>query len=840
MNEIMILFFSMSVSGSLLILILLLGRPLYQNRFSKSWQYYIWLVVIARLLLPFTTEVGPVGALFGQAEERLFKKIATADLEREEKGNSPLAFVLGDYSDLTMDSGAGSLGGAGTDRGTQAGEELEDGGIWKRIGILAAEIRAGFWLIWLGGAFLLFVRKVTAYQSFVTYIKAGRKEVSDIELLERLSQAGEELRVKGGVELCTSGLVPSPLLFGFFHPCIVLPDADLSKTDFGYIIRHELIHYKRGDMFYKWLVQAALCLHWFNPLVYRMEREIRRACELACDEAVVGMLDQRQRRGYGDTLLHAMEMGGGFKDSPGALTLNEGAALLKERLGAIMGFKKISKRMRGCSLLLALLFAAGAVGMGAYAAPAGAGEISPASTGDVLAVVKGEPDAVFRYTQKGYYEASYLFEVGWNVNENAEGIYPSRELDFGDESGMEVFYTDECIGIWEDEVAVNALAALLARLKSDSAGTDFPLIRPLVVSVQNFGNVEPLALARQYYEDGNISGYAAVFALLAREQQNVLLQRTYEDSGITFFSAALSQLEEDGRLIESFAQQAYEDDRISFFSVLADYMDRKTLKDWLSKATADEKRNFQVMLFDRLGMDAEKETMEQELDERRMEEYGGYGITREGAAYFYQGEVVRILMDTRQDGSFLFLEQNPKGTVDIRIIRDQKGIIENVRYLTEAERKELFGDGEKSGEEESNEEETNRGEADGKELDEEEPGGKIKEGDMAESAGVSRLKTENLPKSVKEAISGCEGETWYVIYDGGQQYIFYDGFAWEYAYEPVRLTQGWRLRIELLRKKDGGCLLLRLGDEAPVTITCDGEEVVPKIVGAPLEAPIIE
>ena len=806
MNEIMILFFSMSVSGSLLILILLLGRPLYQNRFSKSWQYYIWLVVIARLLLPFTTEVGPVGALFGQAEERLFKKMATADLEREEKGNSPMAFVLGDYSDLTMDSGAGSLGGAGTDRGTQAGEELEDGGIWKRIGILAAEIRAGFWLIWLGGAFLLFVRKVTAYQSFVTYIKAGRKEVSDIDLLERLSQAGEELRVKGVVELCTSGLVPSPLLFGFFHPCIVLPDADLSKTDFGYIIRHELIHYKRGDMFYKWLVQAALCLHWFNPLVYRMEREIRRACELACDEAVVGMLDQRQRRGYGDTLLHAMEMGGGFKDSPGALTLNEGAALLKERLGAIMGFKKISKRMRGCSMLLALLFAAGAVGMGAYASPAGAGEISP--------------DAVFRYTQKGYYEASYLFEVGWNVNENAEGIYPSRELDFGDESGMEVFYTDECIGIWEDEVAVNALAALLARLKSDSVGADFPLIRPLVVSVQNFGNVEPLGLAKQYYEDGNISGYAAVFALLAREQQSVLLQRTYEDSGITFFSAALSQLEEDGRLIESFAQQAYEDDRISFFSVLADYMDRKTLKDWLSKATADEKRNFQVMLFDRLGMDAEKETMEQELDERRMEEYGGYGITREGAAYFYQGEVVRILMDTRQDGSFLFLEQNPKGTVDIRIIRDQKGIIENVRYLTEAERKELFGDGEKS--------------------DGEEPGGKIKEGDMAERAGVSRLKTENLPKSVKEAISGCEGETWYVIYDGGQQYIFYDGFAWEYAYEPVRLAQGWQLRIELLRKKDGGCLLIRLGDEAPVTITCDGEEVVPKTVGAPLETPIIE
>ena len=47
-----------------------------------------------------------------------------------------------------------------------------------------------------------------------------------------------------------------------------LPGMDISEKDFQYIVLHELTHYKRRDIFYKWLVQVAVCLHWFNPLVH--------------------------------------------------------------------------------------------------------------------------------------------------------------------------------------------------------------------------------------------------------------------------------------------------------------------------------------------------------------------------------------------------------------------------------------------------------------------------------------------------------------------------------------------------------------------------------------------
>lgn len=396
-------------------------------------------------------------------------------------------------------------------------------------------------------------------------------------------------------------------------------------------------------MIYKWLVQAAICLHWFNPLVYRMEREISRACELACDEAVMRGLDAGGRRAYGDTLLHAMGMGGGYRNSLASLTLNEGAELLKERLGAIMSYQKISKKVRWCSVFLAAWFA-----VGAYASPA----LSPA----IAPVVKGDGDAAFRYTLEGYYEPPYLFEIGWNVNESAGNIYAGTELSLNDESSMEVFSTDESAGIWEDEEAVNALSTLLTRLKSESAETDFPLVRPLVVSVQNIGNDEPAALAGQYYQNGEIAGYAAVFSMLTQEEQSALLQKAYEDGEIAFFSASVNRLGKDSKLIGSFAQKAYADGNISFFSVLAGRMDPEALDDWTEKAAADKKRDFQAVLYSVAGEDEEKAAMEEELDEQRYEEYRAHGITRQGKAFYYQGQMVKILLDIRQDSSFVTLE----------------------------------------------------------------------------------------------------------------------------------------------------------------------------------------
>ena len=158
------------------------------------------------------------------------------------------------------------------------------------------------------------------------------------------------------------------MLIGFFRPSIVLPVGELEDKELSYIFVHELIHYKQKDMFYKWLIQIVVCIHWFNPFIYLLEKEVNKSCELSCDEKVISILDDKARREYGDILISFLKSNNLNKSSLASVTLTESAEQVKERLGAIMNFKKKTKLITIISLVAAFLLSAGGFAMGAYAA----------------------------------------------------------------------------------------------------------------------------------------------------------------------------------------------------------------------------------------------------------------------------------------------------------------------------------------------------------------------------------------------------------------------------------------------------------------------------------------
>lgn len=339
MNNVFKVFLSLSLSGSLMILILFLGRHFWKDRISRQWQYYIWLLVIARLLLPFAPEMNLVGHVLQTVD-------STSSQTEPQPQQWPIQEQDGNSRPLIPAFGS---------------QPIQD-----IVTLLANHI----WLVWLVAALLLLVRKITVYQSFVHYVKAGWKLVSDVELLDRFSVLAGEAGVEMPVELGVNPLISSPLLIGFFRPCIVLPGTDLSEHDFRYTVLHELTHCRRRDMFYKWLVQVTVCLHWFNPLVYVMSREINRACEFSCDEAVIKKLEDGGPQEYGKTLLHAMNQAGTYGETLASVTLNENKEMLKERIGAIMSAKKKSGLRTAGTLLLTVMLLCAAVFTGAYAATA--------------------------------------------------------------------------------------------------------------------------------------------------------------------------------------------------------------------------------------------------------------------------------------------------------------------------------------------------------------------------------------------------------------------------------------------------------------------------------------
>ena len=349
MNALMVTILSLSLSGSIFIAILFLCKPLFKERASKRWQYYIWLIIIIRLLLPFSFEVNFIGNLFNEIGY-IYTRVLTevAQVINDSSGETPSI-----ASEQTEPYSIQDI------HNVQYSVTYPQTSIWGTL-------LSSLWLIWLMVAIVLFIRKVTIYQSFVRYIKAGLTPVDDIEDLERFGKIVEQSAIRGTVEFYTNSLISSPLLIGFFRPYIILPTLNISESDFRYTVLHELTHYRRGDMFYKWLVQFTICLHWFNPLVYLMGDEINNACEFSCDESVIKNLDYHGMRAYGDTLLNALGFGGEYKSSISSITLSENMKMVKERLDMITKFRKKSRPAIAITFLATMFLSMGVTVAGAY------------------------------------------------------------------------------------------------------------------------------------------------------------------------------------------------------------------------------------------------------------------------------------------------------------------------------------------------------------------------------------------------------------------------------------------------------------------------------------------
>ena len=357
MNEFIKILLSLSVSGALLLLLILGLKPLYKNKFSKRWQYYIWIVVALRFLLPFTPDTTIIGSLF--------EKLDTAAITNEIP-TTPNVPVPAD----TGNSKAEPI---------QTNQEVTTAAMRDPVDKYVC-----LFFIWSALALVLFVRKITVYQGFIQYIKAGNKEVSDIKILNLLSDCEEKLNIKTRVEISCNPLLASPMLIGFLRPRIILPAHEWEDKELSYIFVHELVHYRQRDMFYKWLIQIVVCAHWFNPFVYLLEKEVNKSCELSCDEKVISVLDDTARREYGDILISFLKSNNLYKSSLASVTLTEGAEQLKERLGAIMKFRKKSKVIIAITAIFTVAVCICFFVTGAYAAPSVANDLKTWANSEIL------------------------------------------------------------------------------------------------------------------------------------------------------------------------------------------------------------------------------------------------------------------------------------------------------------------------------------------------------------------------------------------------------------------------------------------------------------------------
>ena len=118
-------------------------------------------------------------------------------------------------------------------------------------------------------------------------------------------------------------------MIGLFKPTLLLPKTTMTEEQFDNILAHEMVHFKRKDIWYKWFISIVKCIHWYNPTVYYISKQADIECEISCDLAVVKGMSEEQETNYINTILTLLAAGNQRNGVQGIAGLIIGIILVK-------------------------------------------------------------------------------------------------------------------------------------------------------------------------------------------------------------------------------------------------------------------------------------------------------------------------------------------------------------------------------------------------------------------------------------------------------------------------------------------------------------------------------
>jgi beta-lactamase regulating signal transducer with metallopeptidase domain len=367
------LLLSLSLSGSILAILIFATKPFIKHKLSKSIQYYVWIVVLLRLIIPFSFENSIMNGVF-YSDQNLLEASSKDNLNqiRVTIENTINSSILPNVQENIV---------SGVNKG-DANKSIDFMDIFNEYVLY----------IWLFGGIIALTVNLSGYTRFLKYLKQGNTPARSEEdrMLVTLLKVGKNVR------LVRNGFVTTPMLVGILRPYIIIPDLDFNEKQLKNILLHEVTHLRRFDIAVKWLTMIATSIHWFNPLMYFIKKEINHACELACDEAVIKNLNSAEKQAYGDTLISVVAE---HKYPIGVLqaTMCEEKKSLKERLIAIMNYSKKPRIIIIFSVILLGFMIFGALFLGAGV---GSGKVVPPNIYISAAAEKTKVAAMGSYSWK--------------------------------------------------------------------------------------------------------------------------------------------------------------------------------------------------------------------------------------------------------------------------------------------------------------------------------------------------------------------------------------------------------------------------------------------------------
>lgn len=211
-------------------------------------------------------------------------------------------------------------------------------------------------VVWISGICILMAKQVAEYLLLVRFAAKYADRAMTPEQRAFLSGLKEQYGIRRRVFLYEAPDKEYTMTFGFFCPVIIC-GREIASREAELLVRHELVHIRRMDAFWKMLMQLAAMLHWWNPLVWKLRSGFERDCECSCDETVM----QDKTEEVVDEYLRLMiEEAQEKKDENVSLRWKAGfgdeAQKIKERMENLMSKKKWN-RAAAVTLVAALAFA---------------------------------------------------------------------------------------------------------------------------------------------------------------------------------------------------------------------------------------------------------------------------------------------------------------------------------------------------------------------------------------------------------------------------------------------------------------------------------------------------
>ncbi|MGX7632460.1 M56 family metallopeptidase [Bacillus thuringiensis] len=330
-----------SIMASILVGLILCIKVLFRNKLTPRWQYMLWIILIIRLVLPWSPD----------SSYSIYSVLTYKNDDAFISSRNPVAIFLSkermqelkgidDTKVLTKEdtyTSSSTRTNQANKTQTHNNEKQED----ETVPFYTICI-----YIWLTGVILLSFATFIMNRRLLLYIKK-QPVITDEKIVRIFEKSKQSMSVHRDIPLLVSGKVSSPTVFGFIRPKLLLSTVYMKILDeqqLRYIFHHELAHIKRRDVGVNWLMHGLLILNWFNPILWYAYSCMREDQELACDALALTCIDSKEQIAYGHTIISLLEHYSGYYQVPGVANFSKNKRMLKKRILMIKNFKKKSYR----------------------------------------------------------------------------------------------------------------------------------------------------------------------------------------------------------------------------------------------------------------------------------------------------------------------------------------------------------------------------------------------------------------------------------------------------------------------------------------------------------------